>query len=121
MFMPRRWRERRPYTRPEKLRVRRIDLVRFQDGKELVRIEFYGDKVAWIKPEQIETVISKPEKEKEHEKEEEERERVERFFKLLEENIEEQRRLRRAIEDLVNVVLKRVEVKVEEKEEEKQV
>ena len=90
------YRKKRSYTK--KLKVRRIDLVRFKDGTEMIKMEFWGNRIAWIKPSMIEKIVGQRKTEEEN--------IADRIEKLLRELIEENKKLRQAIEDFVNLVIK---------------
>jgi len=93
---------------PRKLRVKEIELVEFRNGGKMVKISFADGSVAWIPPERLLRALGWDENGGNREAEP-----LERACGLLEglsgkvgELVEENRRLREAITDLVNALLK---------------
>jgi len=113
-----------------KLRVRKIELVTFRDGTNMVKMTFKDGSVAWITPQRLENVMKKEasnnniiEKLEEINQNilglgndirgldsskhfEDLSSKLDRLNEKLTELVEENRKLREAITDLVNVLLK---------------
>ena len=113
-----------------KLRVRKIELVTFRDGTNMVKMTFKDGSVAWITPQRLENVMKKEasnnniiEKLEEINQNilglgndirslnnlknfEDLGNKLDSLNEKLTELVEENRKLREAITDLVNVLLK---------------